>query len=78
MLLINSSVFIAYNFRYVINCLNINCVTIYTEKCLGIVTLKALLTTCFRYNSEKLSSKFLIPKMKLSRIEMRLLVEVLL
>ena len=34
------------------------------------VTLNVLPTTCFGYNSDKISSKFLIPKMKLNRIDM--------
>ena len=40
-----------------INCLNINRVTIYRAKCFGIVTLKVLPTSCFRYNSEEKSAK---------------------
>ena len=36
----------------------------YRAKCLGIVTLRVLPTTCFPYNSEEISSKFPIPKMK--------------
>ena len=43
---------------------------IYRAKSLGIVTFKVLPTTCFRYNSEELGSKFPIPKMKLNRIDM--------
>ena len=50
---------------------------IYRAKCLGIVTLKSLPTTCFHYNSEELSSKFLIPKMKLNRVDMNFPVQVL-
>ena len=44
----------------VINCLNINRVTIYRGKCPGIVTLKVL------SKLEEQSTKFPIPKMKLS------------
>ena len=43
---------------------------IYGAKCLEMVTLKVLPTTCFSYNSEKISSKYLIPKMKLNKIDM--------
>ena len=50
---------------------------IYIAKCLGIVTLKVFPTNCFRYNSENISTKFPIPKMKLSRIAMIFLVQVL-
>ena len=69
------SIFRVNNFCYVINWLifyydlNINRFTIFRTKCLGIVTLRVLPTTCFRYNSEETSSKFPIPKMKLNRIE---------
>ena len=41
----------------------------YRAKCLGIVTLRVLSTTCFRYNSEEISSKFPILKMKLTTTE---------
>ena len=41
----------------------------YRAKCVGIVTLNVLLTTCFRYNSEEITSKFLILKMKLTTTE---------
>lgn len=37
---LNTSIFTVNYFYYVINCLNINHVTIYTTKCLGIVTWK--------------------------------------
>ena len=47
-------IFIVNNFYYVINRLNINRVTIYRAKCLGIGTLKVLPTIFFRYNSEKI------------------------
>ena len=57
------------NFYYVINCLNINQVTICKAMCLGIVTLKVLPTTLFRYKSEEISSNFPIPKIKLNRVE---------
>ena len=50
---------------------------IYGAKCLEMVTLKVLPTTCFSYNSEKISSKFLIPKMKLNKIDMSFPVQVL-
>ena len=46
-------------------------------KCLGIVTLKVLPTSCSRYNSEEKSPKFPISKMKLSRINMSFPVQVL-
>ena len=57
--------------------LNVNRVTIYRAKYLAIVTLKVLPTTCFCYNSDEISSKFLIPKMKLNRINMTFPVQVL-
>ena len=66
---LNLSIFIVNNFYYVINCL-INRFAIYRAKCLSIVTLKVLPTICFRYNSEDISSKFPIPKIKLNRIDM--------
>ena len=75
---LNLSIFIIKNFYYVINYLYINHVTIYRAKCLAIVTLKILPTTCFRYASEEVSSKFSIPKMKLNRILMSFPVQVLL
>ena len=65
------------NFYYAINCLNINRVTIYRAKCLGIVTLKVLQTICFRCNSEEISSKLSIPNMKLNRIDMSFPVQAL-
>ena len=46
-----------------------NHVTICRAKCLDIVTLKLLPTSCFRYNSEEKSTKFLNPKMKLNKID---------
>ena len=61
-----------------------NRVTIYRAKYLSvskyqniIVTLKVLPTTCFGYNSEEISSKFPIPKMKLNRINMNFPVQAL-
>ena len=50
---------------------------IYREKCLGIVTLIVSPTTYFGYNSEKISSEFLIPKMKLNKIDMSFAMQVL-
>ena len=50
---------------------------IYRAKCLGIVTLNAFLTNGFCYNSEEISSKSPIPKMKLKQIDMSFLVQVL-
>ena len=55
-------------FFCVINCLNMNRIPICRAKCFGIVTLKASLRSCSRYNSEDKSPKFPIPKMKLNRI----------
>ena len=52
-------------FYYVKICLNINRVTIYKAKCLGIVTLKVFTTTCFSYNLVETSTKFSILKMKI-------------
>ena len=54
-----------------------NCFTISGAKCLGIVTLKDLLTSCSRYNSEEKSPKFPVPKMKLKRINASFPVQVL-
>ena len=45
-----------------------NGITNYIAKCLGIVTLNVLPTSCSRYNSEEKSPKFAIPKMKPNRI----------
>ena len=59
---LNLSIFIVNNFYYVIICLNINRVTIYRAKCFSILALKVLPTTCFRYNSKEISSKFRIRK----------------
>ena len=58
------------------NCLNINRNTIYRAKCLGIVTLKVLPTSCSHYNSEEKTLKFPISKMKLNRINASSLVQV--
>ena len=66
---INLSTFKVNNFYYVINYLNANRVTIYKAKCLGMVTLRVLPTTCFRYSSEEKSSKFPIPSVKLNWID---------
>ena len=74
---LNLSIFIVNNFFYVINCLIINRVMIYRAKCLGIVTSKVLLATCYRYNSEEISAEFLIAKMNLNRIDMSFPVRVL-
>ena len=71
------STFKVNNFYYVIDYLNINRFTIYRAKRLGIVILKALPTTYFCYNSEEISLKFPIPKMKLNRIDMSFPVQVL-
>ena len=46
-----------------------NRVKIYGEKCLGRVTLKVLLTSCFLCNSEGKNAKLLTPKMKLNRTD---------
>ena len=51
------SIFIVNNFYYAINCLNINHVTIYRRKCIDIVTLNVLPTSCFRHNVEEKSTK---------------------
>ena len=59
---LNLSIFIVNNLYYVIICLNINRVTIYRAKCFSILALKVLPTTCFRYNSKEISSKFPIRK----------------
>ena len=62
------NLFIVHNFYYVINYLNKNRITIYRAKRFGIVTLKVIATSCFRYYTEEESIKFLIPEMKLNRI----------
>ena len=62
----NSSIFIGKNFYYIISCLNINRITIYRAKCLGIVTLKVLPKTYFRYNSEEKGTKLPIRRIKLN------------
>ena len=49
-----------------------NRVTIYS-----IMTLKVLPATCFRYNSEEISSKFPTTKIKLNTIDMNFPVQVL-
>ena len=54
-----------------------NRVTIYRAKRLGIVVLKVLPTTYFHYNSEEISLKFPIFKVKLNRIDISLPVQVL-
>ena len=46
-----------------------NHVTIYRSKCLGIVTLEVLPTSCFCHNSAEKSANLPIPKMKLQRID---------
>ena len=65
------------NFYCVINCSNMSRVKIFRAKCLGIVTLKVLPTSCSRYNSENKSSKFLFQKVKLNRINTSVPVQVL-
>ena len=57
--------------------MNINHIKIYRRKCIDIVTLKVLPTSCFHYNSVKKSTKFPNPKMKLSKIGMSFPVQVL-
>ena len=61
----NLSISIVKNFHNVINCLNINRVTIYRTICLGIVTSKVLMNSLYL---EENNTKFSIPKMKLNRI----------
>ena len=60
--------------KRVLNCLHINRVTNYREKCLGIVTIKVLAPTFFRYNLKEIISNFSnnlkFPKMKLNRIHL--------
>ena len=64
---LNLPIIIVNNFYNAINCLNIN----------RIVALKVLSATCFRYNSEEITSKFPIPKMKLNRVDVSFPVQVL-
>ena len=65
---IDISQFIYFYFNCAINCLNMNRVTICRAKCLGIVTLKVLWTSCSRFNSGEKSPKFMIPKKELLRV----------
>ena len=51
------------------NCLNMNRVAICRAKCIDIVTLKVLQTSCFRFNSEEKGTKFPNPEMKLNKID---------
>ena len=74
---LNLSIFIVNNLYCVTNCLNVNRVTICSAKCLDIVTLKVLSTSCFRYSSEEKSTKFRNPKMKLNKIDKRFPVQFL-
>ena len=46
-----------------------NNATICRAKCLDILTLKHLQTSCFRNKSEEKSTKFPNPKMKLNKID---------
>ena len=64
---LNLSIIIVNNFYCVMHCLNMNCVTICSAKCLDIVTFKNLPTSCFRYNSEEESTKSPNSKMKLNQ-----------
>ena len=50
----NLSIFIVNNFYCVMNCLNINRVRFYRTKCIDIVTLKVLPTSCSRYKKHKI------------------------
>ena len=75
--ILNLSILIVSSIYYVITCRNINRVTIYGAKYLGMATLKVLPTTCFRYNSEEISLRFPIPMMKLKKIDMSFTVQVL-
>ena len=72
----NSSIFIGNNFQYVINCLNIKRITICRGKSFGIVTLKILPKTCFRYNSEEKGTKLLIWRVKLKWINTSFTVQI--
>ena len=74
----NVSIFIIKNIYYVISYLDINCLTIYRVKYLGIVALKVLQTSCFRYNSEEKSAKFPVLEMKQKRTDVSFPVQVLL
>ena len=73
---LNLSIFIVSNVNCVMSSLNINRVTIYTAKCLGKVTLKVLLTICYRCNSEE-STKFPNLKIKLNKISADFPVQIL-
>ena len=52
-------------------------VTIFTTKCIDMMTLKVLLTSCFCYNSEEKRTKFPNAKMKLNKIDTSFPVQVL-
>ena len=65
---LNLSILMANNFYCAINCLNMNRVIIYRAKYLVIVALKVLPTSYFRYNSEKKSIIFPVPKTELNRV----------
>ena len=71
------SIFIVNDFYCVINCLNMNRVTICRAHCLDIMTLKIFLASCFHYNSEEKSKKLPNPKMKLNKIDTSFPVQVL-
>ena len=71
------SIFIVNNFSFAINHLNINRVTFYRTKCLGMMALKLLPTSFFCYNSEGKSTEFSIPKIKLSRTDRAFSVKIL-
>ena len=56
-------------FHFVINCLNINRVTIYRARCLGIMAFKISPTKYFHHNSERKNTNIPISKMKLRRFD---------
>ena len=65
---LNLSLFVINNFYGVINCLNMNRVTICRAKCLDIkVPLKVLLTSCFCYNSKEKKNKISESKNKIKQ-----------
>ena len=64
------SVFKVNNPDCIVNCLNINRVTIRRAKCLAKVTLKVLLASLFSYNSDEKGAKFPTPKNRVDPVSL--------
>ena len=69
-LVFDLSVFKINNFDCIVNCLNINRLTIRRAKCLAKVTLKVLLTSLFSYNSDEKGTKFPTPKNRVDPVSL--------